>query len=519
MFCASMSVRQVFRPTYWTLESESAGRWSNEDMDPVPPHARTWGKWDYISYWVSAATNVASFEVASSMLATGLSWQAALPAMAIGYTLLAAIMVLNGSIGSHLRLPFPVIARSSFGFWFSYVVVITRIAVAMTWFGMLSYTGGESVYQMLKAVWPSTANIPNRLNGHITTIGLMTYFLFWIIQFPFMLVSPQRIRYLFTFKSILVPIAWFGLLIWAFVKAPNALSRSNQDYVMSRGSGDSKWAFLGAINTSLGGWLTLCTNIADFTRYAKSEQDQYVQFIVMPAALTLIGFIGIVVTSAGNVLYGRVIWDPLQLIDQWESRPTVFFMAFSFALASLGTNIGANSLSAANDMVSLCPRYINIRRGQVICALIGGWAFCPWEIQASATAFLAFISGYTIAMGPMCSIIAADYWLVHRGKVSIDAFYDPRGIYRYWFGINWRAALTIVVTVAPAIPGFIASRSNTQIDKPVNRIFQFDSVFSFIGAAFIYTMLSLAFPAKETFVKNEESVELRSVEVLETLKL
>ena len=42
----------------------------------------------------------------------------------------------------------------------------------------------------------------------------------------------------------------------------------------------------------------------------------------------------------------------------------------------------ANSLSAANDMTVLLPRYINIRRGQIICAFLGGWALCPWEILA-----------------------------------------------------------------------------------------------------------------------------------------
>lgn len=53
-------------------------------------------------------------------------------------------------------------------------------------------------------------------------------------------------------------------------------------------------------------------------------------------------------------------------------------------------------------------QYINIRRGQVICAFIGGWALCPWEILArfvlkkyqwswtntqlcSATGFLSFM--------------------------------------------------------------------------------------------------------------------------------
>ena len=88
------------------------------------------------------------------------------------------------------------------------------------------------------------------------------------------------------------------------------------------------------------------------------------------------------VTSAGITLYGEILWDPLKLIDRWDNRAAAFFVSFAFMFAVLGTNISANSLSAANDMTVLFPRYINIRRGQVICAVLAGWALCPWEILA-----------------------------------------------------------------------------------------------------------------------------------------
>ena len=52
-------------------------------------------------------------------------------------------------------------------------------------------------------------------------------------------------------------------------------------------------------------------------------------------------------------------------------------IAFAFALAQLGTNIAANSVSAGTDMTALLPRYLNIRRGGYICALVG-LVMCPW---------------------------------------------------------------------------------------------------------------------------------------------
>ena len=138
-----------------------------------------------------------------------------------------------------------------------------------------------------------------------------------------------------------------------------------------------------------------------FQRYAKTESAyanirfvdlfnatnqcshrQYIQLIIIPVVFTLASFVGIAVTSAGIALYGQVLWDPLKLIDHWDNRAAAFFTSFAFTLGTLGTNISANSLSAGNDMTALWPRYINIRRGQVICAFIGGWVLCPWEILA-----------------------------------------------------------------------------------------------------------------------------------------
>ena len=67
------------RLSSWALEPEPStyapsSKWSNKDMDPVPPSHRTWSTWNYVSYWISDAANVPVYELASSMLAIGLSW-------------------------------------------------------------------------------------------------------------------------------------------------------------------------------------------------------------------------------------------------------------------------------------------------------------------------------------------------------------------------------------------------------------------------------------------------------------
>lgn len=64
------------------------------------------------------------------------------------------------------------------------------------------------------------------------------------------------------------------------------------------------------------------------------------QLAIIPFSFTFFGFVGIAVTSAGMIIYdGKVLWNPLNLVDQWTNRPAAFFMSFSFLLATLGTNM------------------------------------------------------------------------------------------------------------------------------------------------------------------------------------
>ncbi|KIP10434.1 hypothetical protein PHLGIDRAFT_65581 [Phlebiopsis gigantea 11061_1 CR5-6] len=502
-------LRAYLKAESWALEPSPstfapASRWSNKDMDPVEPKDRTWSTYNYIAYWISDATNAAVWELASSMLATGLSWRQALPAIAVGHIVIAIVMVLNGTIGARLHVAFPVLNRSSFGFWFSYFSVVSRVVLSMFWFGIQTYTGSEAVYQasllrmcsqrhqlktgpadaesdMAKYQTP-TQSPPRECKHHNSWHHVLLL----------------RIRWLFLVKAIIVPPTWLAMLIWAAVKVPPSEGLFGQHATIT--GSDFSWAWLSALNSAFGIYSTLTVNIPDFTRYAKNERDQYVQLAIIPVAFTLCSFVGIMVTSAGTQLYGQVLWDPLQLIDQWDNRAAAFFASFSWALTTLGTNISANSLSAANDMTVLFPRYINIRRGQVLCAVLAGWALCPWEILASAQGFLTFMSGYTVFLGPFAGIMVTDYWLIHRGRVDVPAMYDPHGRYRYSYGFNWRAVLAILCSVPPTFPGLISAINPAIAVGRVAHLFDIAWIFGFTTASVVYYVASTLWPARETFL-------------------
>lgn len=93
--------------------------------------------------------------------------------------------------------------------------------------------------------------------------GLACYLLFWLFQFPIMLLSPQKIRYLFTAKAAIVPLTWLVMLIWAMKKAPPSVSLQ-ADHSPLSGSALS-WAWLSSMNNAFAIYSTLSVNIPDFT--------------------------------------------------------------------------------------------------------------------------------------------------------------------------------------------------------------------------------------------------------------
>jgi nucleobase:cation symporter-1, NCS1 family len=162
-------------------------------------------------------------------------------------------------------------------------------------------------------------------------------------------------------------------------------------------------------------------------------------------------------------------------------------------------NISANSLSAANDLMALMPRYVNIRRGQLLTAFIC-WALVPWKILASAGSFLNFMSAYAIFLGPIAAIMLFDFWVIHGRKYDTVALYNPHGIYRYTGGVNWRAITAFLVGVAPSLPGFVNGiNNNVDVGAGIHP-YQFGWLLGFVGSAAVYTALSLLLPARETFI-------------------
>ncbi|KAJ7102158.1 NCS1 nucleoside transporter family [Mycena belliarum] len=479
------------------------------DLLPVPTNARTWGAVHLAGYWIAEAFG--KNQVASSAVVAGLSPGAAIGAVFLGHFLVSIACACNGWIGATYGVNFPVLARASFGISGTIVAIMCRAVAAVVWFGTQTFqgpSGGQCVQVMLRAIFPSFKSFQNKLppSAHVTSSELLCFFIFYIIQLPLLSIHISKLRHLFMLKVILMPVFGIALFGWAVGRAngfgPIFTQKTDVEGL------PVVVVFFTAMTSAIAPKATLALNICDFTRFAKSPRAVvWTNIVSLSIPVTLCAILGVVVTSATQVIYGVNTWNPLQVCELWGSRAAQFFAAFCWALAVLATNISANSTAVGNDLSILFPRYINIRRGQYICAVLG-LATCPWIIQNSAKSFTAFLGGYSIFLGPVCGILLADYYVVRRRNLDVPALYCSELSSSYWYthGFNLRALGAFTLALLPNLPGF-AKKIDSKYNPTSGAIYIFSVVWPIgvVVSAACYVLFNIAFPVASTQEQDKPS--------------
>src|SRR6516225_6254681 len=102
----------------------------NPDLAPVPSERRTWTTYNYAALWVSMSVNILTYMLAASLIQGGMNWKQAVMTVFLGNTIVLAPMLLNSHPGARYGVPFPVLARASFGVLGANVAAILRALVA-----------------------------------------------------------------------------------------------------------------------------------------------------------------------------------------------------------------------------------------------------------------------------------------------------------------------------------------------------------------------------------------------------
>ncbi|SHJ54690.1 nucleobase:cation symporter-1, NCS1 family [Hymenobacter daecheongensis DSM 21074] len=443
-----------------TLAAEPAATGlSSPDLAPVAWADRSWGTGNYAALWISMSLCIPTYMLASSLIEGGMSWWQALLTILLGNTIVLVPMLLNGRAGAKYGIPFPVFARASFGVRGANIPALLRAFIACGWFGIQTWIGGYALYQMGVLWLPALGTLPAVFPAAwgLATGPALTFGLFWLLNMYVVHLGVDSIKKLLVFKAFFLPLAALALLWWA-ISAGHGLGPILAQPAKFASSAQFWAYFFPALTGMVGFWATLSLNIPDFTRYATSQRAQVLgQALGLPASMTMFSFVGVVVTSATFIIYGKTIWDPVVLAARFESRLLVSFAMLAVALSTLATNIAANIVSPANDFANLAPTRISFKTGGYITGIIGLLIF-PWKLIADPSGYIfTWLVGYSALLGPIGGIMIADYYLLRHQQLDVPDLYSYHGRYTYRNGFNTAAIVALVVGIAPNVPGFLVA--------------------------------------------------------------
>ena len=348
--------------------------------------------------------------------------------------------------------------------------VLNRAVMACIWYGVQSWIGGVCVSLMIESIWSSwndygpggSKNTMSESFG-TNTRDIISFVLFWLGSLPFLWFPVHKIRHLFTVKAYVVPTAGLVFLAWAIVRA-HGIGPVVHKPASLHGS-DLVWGVIKGIMASIGNFATLILNNPDFARFAKRPRNAFwSQLFTIPCGFALTSIIGIITASSSTVIFnGQTIWSPLDLLKlfleeegvSFAARFGVFVIAAAFALAQLGTNIAANSVSAGTDLTALVPRYLNIRGGSYICATVG-ILICPWFLLKSSNNFTTYLSAYSVFLSSIAGVIISDFYLVRKKYLQTRDLYSAQkgGPYFYTWGVHWRGYAAYIAGILINVVGF-----------------------------------------------------------------
>jgi NCS1 family nucleobase:cation symporter-1 len=390
-------------------EDGSNGRvWSNQDLDPTPPHKRTWRWHNYLLYFIGTGFN--NWTGGSAVVGAGLGWQAAIAVAFITQSISGIVQAANSKSAARYHLGFPAIARSVYGMWGSSYQVAIRAILAAVWYATKCYEGASYLDIVMRCIFGhSYTNIPNTVPASIgyTTRDFLCYFLMWMIYTPFLFRRPYQMRNLFTVSCFASFPAVVGLFIYCVAKSGGKLGLAENEGSVKMSTSTTAWLVIYTMSSSISNGAAYIESVPDVARWASKPNA------VIPPTLfcnlfynPMSAVLGILGTSALQSAIGQTLWKPWDIMSyildsHWTSgvRFGIFLLAFNWGYLSFAQNISSNMIPFGADMSMLWPKHLTMTRGYIIVHILA-WCICPWKIYVSANTFLNFMGAYGIASTP-----------------------------------------------------------------------------------------------------------------------
>lgn len=477
--------------SYFPIVDEPDPTLTNDDLKPIPSSHRCFTVLDMASLWVALVVGVPAYYLAGSLVDLGMAWWQGIFTVVTANTILLLPLILTAHPGTRYGISFPVLARSSFGIHGAHIPTLIRAFIGCGWYGIESWIGGQAIFLLLPNFIKQTSFSHSIPWLGTSPLEFACFLVFWLLQLATLWKGIEGIRVLEKYSAPILVLLTSCLFIWSYLKSGGLTHMLS---LSSRLSFSEFWSlFFPSLTANISFWAPLALNIPDFTRYAKSQNDQIMGQAVLPIVMGVFTFVGIAVTSSTQVIFGEVISNPIQLLGRIGGFATTILAIFGISIATITTNVPANVVAPANALVNLNPNWFTFGRGALVTAFLG-IAFQPWRLLQSSESFVyTWLLGYSALMGPISGIILSDYYLIQKLKLNVSDLYSrsPYGVYYYTRGFNVAAMVALVVGIVPVVPGFLNKVGFvTSIPDYFVVIYNNAWFISFFSAGFLYWVLA-----------------------------
>ena len=503
----------LFELTESTLSELKSSKYYNDDLAPTSVSERSWTTYSITMLWVGMAICIPSLALASGLITMGVSPWLSVLNVALGNIIILIPIQLNSQIGTKYGIPFPLFARLTFGTLGAQIPAILRAITACGWTSVQAWVGGGAVSAIIGCFISKFAD-PDWAMGLPSWGGIQTVaggqFIGYVIFIAFVgfiaYNGMDQIKWVQNVGSPILIVVMIALLFWSYSITPKGtgffeVMAQPSDAALINANGGFTFIYLTGLMGNIAFWATMALNIPDFSRYAKTQKDQFRgQLYGMPLPMAGCAFIGAYFSQATKMAYGEAMFDPTGVFYHLENKILIFIAAIGVIAATITTCVAANVVAPANGFSNLAPKKISYKKGVVITIIIAFFILQAWWIYGSGAAYFTWMNAYGTILAPIAAIFIADYFVVKHKRADIAAlFKGAEGRYWYSGGFNVAAIIAWVLAfIFPLLTYFGVEGSFWTFINSINY------VWSFIIGFIVYVILMKTSLAGNSNVTEEE---------------
>ncbi|GAA1998759.1 NCS1 family nucleobase:cation symporter-1 [Microbacterium ulmi] len=426
-------------------------RLANEDLAPL--RKQTWSSYNIFAFWMSDVHSVGGYVTAGSLFALGIaSWQVLL-ALLIGIVIVQVFVNLVAKPSQRTGVPFPVVNRAIFGIRGANIPAIIRGLIAIAWYGVQTFLAAESLNIVFLKFIPASAELLEHSFLGLSALGWISYAILWVAQAALFWRGMEVIRRFIDFAGPAVYVVMIVLAVYLVSQA----GWQNIGLDLSVGEPLDFWASIPVMLTAIAIVVSYFSgpmlNFGDFARYGRSfAAVKRGNLLGLPINFLFFSLLTVITASATVPVFGRLITDPIQTVQEIDTVFAVLLGGLTFVIATVGINIVANFISPAFDFSNVAPRKISWRMGGMIAA-VGSVLLTPWNWYSNDTAIHYTLGLLGALIGPLFGILIAGYYVAAHQRIKVDAMYtmDQAGPYWYRRGYNPNAVKAILAAGIPTV--------------------------------------------------------------------